>query len=198
MGNIRLYGSTSGYVEIAPPAVGANNVLTLPTDSIQPGIVLINTTSFSAASTVSVNNCFTSAYENYQIVFNFNGSTTGETLLRMRVSGTDTSGTSYDSQRIEGTSSSTGGAINTSTSSFNIGYAASAATTFNAFTNILAPQLATNTSMISSALRDSGVGGLWPQSAVGRLRNTTQYDGFTLFPTSGTMTGNIRVYGYRN
>ena len=30
MGNVRLYGSTSGYTELAPPAVAGDNVLTLP------------------------------------------------------------------------------------------------------------------------------------------------------------------------
>ena len=30
MGNLRLYGSTSGYVEIAPPAVAGTTTLTMP------------------------------------------------------------------------------------------------------------------------------------------------------------------------
>ena len=33
MGNLRLYGSTSGYVEIAPPAVAGTTTLTLPSTS---------------------------------------------------------------------------------------------------------------------------------------------------------------------
>jgi len=31
MGNVRLYGSTSGYTELAPPAVAPDGVLSLPT-----------------------------------------------------------------------------------------------------------------------------------------------------------------------
>jgi hypothetical protein len=30
MGNVRLYGATSGYVEIAPPDIGTNSTVTLP------------------------------------------------------------------------------------------------------------------------------------------------------------------------
>ena len=30
MGNVRLYGSTSGYTELAPPAVAPDGVLSLP------------------------------------------------------------------------------------------------------------------------------------------------------------------------
>jgi hypothetical protein len=30
------------------------------------------------------------------------------------------------------------------------------------------------------------------------VTNTTSYDGFTFYPDSGTVTGTLRVYGYKN
>jgi hypothetical protein len=32
----------------------------------------------------------------------------------------------------------------------------------------------------------------------GQLTTSTQYDGFTIYPNSGNITGTVRVYGYRN
>ena len=39
----------------------------------------------------------------------------------------------------------------------------------------------------------------WNTYYNGHMNNTTQYTGFTILPSSGTLTGGtIRVYGYRN
>lgn len=44
MGNIRLYGDTSGYVEIAPPAIGTNSILTLPSSGSLASVILQEST----------------------------------------------------------------------------------------------------------------------------------------------------------
>ena len=46
-----------------------------------PGLVHVNTTTFTTQSSVSVNNCFTSTYENYQIKLNILGSTNQDVSL---------------------------------------------------------------------------------------------------------------------
>jgi hypothetical protein len=40
--------------------------------------------------------------------------------------------------------------------------------------------------------------GIDAHRAQGFLFNTTSYDGFTLYPASGTITGTAYVYAYRN
>lgn len=53
MGNIRLYGSTSGYTELAPPAVAGDNTLTLPAHGFGKILQVVSTAktdTFSSAS----------------------------------------------------------------------------------------------------------------------------------------------------
>lgn len=38
MANLRLYGDTSGYVELVAPTVGTNGTITLPTSGVIPGV----------------------------------------------------------------------------------------------------------------------------------------------------------------
>jgi hypothetical protein len=58
------------------------------------GLTLITTTSPSAATTVTINNCFSSAYRHYLITFNWNGSTADDTYFQFRY-GTTTQAAAY-------------------------------------------------------------------------------------------------------
>ena len=58
------------------------------------------------------------------------------------------------------------------------------------------PQAAAKTSGQSDYMTSSTNNFLQGTSGV-LINNTTQYEGFTLFPTSGTFSGTITVYGYR-
>jgi hypothetical protein len=61
-----------------------------------PGMVLIEKKPFTAVSSVSLDGCFTSAYNNYKVVVRFTSWTSGAYgTLRMRASGTDASGSDY-------------------------------------------------------------------------------------------------------
>ena len=54
MGNVRLYGATSGYTELAPPAVAGDNTLTLPSHGFGKVLQVVSgTTSTSVTSSTS-------------------------------------------------------------------------------------------------------------------------------------------------
>ena len=195
MGNIRLYGSTSGYVEIAPPAVGGSQVLTLPTDSVQPGLVLIATNAFSAVSSVSINNCFTSTYQNYRVVVSgYVASANTINYLRLRASSTDNSSASYGWAGCLSTSAGLTNLWGNGQTAFQIAYQTS--TDGHLVADIMNPQVASKTTIYMQSLKDVSSPENWNPS--GGFNATTQFDGFTLYPSSGTITGSIRVYGYRN
>jgi len=40
MGNIRLYGATSGYTELTGPDIGSNTIITLPGEGDIPSVVI--------------------------------------------------------------------------------------------------------------------------------------------------------------
>jgi hypothetical protein len=60
-----------------------------------PGLVLLNTTSFSAVASQSVNDVFSSTYDNYRIVCEFSSSTDQEIFFRLRASGADLTSNVY-------------------------------------------------------------------------------------------------------
>ena len=166
----------------------------------QGGLVLLNTTTFSAQSTVSINNAFSSTYDNYKVLVNLNSvSTTLNGQLRLRVSGTDdTSGFHYSS----GIST-----IPTTTTISNWNYQGT--TTFIPFRanssngnglgvseiNLFNPAKSIITIVTYNSLTNFGdtqfnIGG-------GQHFVNTAYDGFSLIASAGNMTGTIEVYGYK-
>lgn len=214
MGNIRLYGATSGYTELAPPAVAPDGVLALPSgtgtlatqayvdtaesDAIAAiGLVRINTTTFSAVSSVSLNNVFTSTYQNYRILFDYVASAQNNHSIRMRVAGTDNTSTNY-SKILQGSyvNNTAVTAGNTGNTSWDVLQNASAIYA-NASMDIYFPAGARSTSFSMAAYLQNSVAEYGLFSA-GIHNVNTAYDGFSLIAAAGTISGTIRIYGYKN
>jgi hypothetical protein len=172
----------------------AINGLTLPSDTFVSGMVLVNKTDFSAASSVSINNCFSAAYDNYKIIMSGSVSASSYIRTRMRASGVDVS-TNYNYN---------GFYCNTSAVGFESGAASGAASAtiigrwiINyrcSLDGIIAsPFLAQETNHIATSdNRDA----LYKFSST--HLTATSYDGITIYPDSGNFTGTVRVYGLRN
>ena len=63
----------------------------------EPGLVLLNTQTFSAASTISFpDNTFTAAYNAYSFVLNVTGSTAVNVRARLRANGVDNYSANYN------------------------------------------------------------------------------------------------------
>ena len=197
---IRLNGSTSGYIELAAPAVAGNTVLTLPTDSIQPGMVLVGASTFSSASTVSINNCFTSAYENYVLFIRLTEASATSTISsRLRVGGTDASGGDYFWQDVSGFGSTAGAGQSSGQTAFSFGTVLNTGADRYAYRfDLYGPQLAVKTlGLYEGGYQNNG--GTYITNQINTVHTaSTSYDGISFYPSSGTITGTIRVYGYRN
>lgn len=164
---------------------------------VAPGIRLVNTISFTSQTSISINDVFTSDYSVYQVVVDF-GSTSllGAALqMRFRTAGTDNSTSNYFGNNVYGLytggSPLTQGSVNGGTI-LTVGYTGSANESAFIALWISRPQLATQTywSSFNPAAGSTQFGG-------GRFGATTQFDGFTL-SSAASMTGAIRVYGYKN
>ena len=194
-GNIRLYGTT-GYVELAAPATGNNATLTLPTDSIQPGVVLVANQTFTSTTSVILNNCFSTTYDNYRIIVRVTHSASSNFFARLRSAGTDASGSNYyhNGAYVQGA---------TAPATYN----SNAATAWNIIVSssylnrlitldVAEPFKAANTSMLCSSQETNGSlvgeysGGGWHLLA-------NSYDGFSI-TFDNNSTGYIKIYGYRN
>jgi hypothetical protein len=160
------------------------------------GMVLLNTTSFSAVSSQSINDVFSATYTNYKIIVR-SEITTGSDIgfrFRLRVSGSDASGSNYNNQLFQGSVTSTAVVqFNSETSWQTAGLNASSDQPNLQIIELNNPFLAKKTNHITQFFNPLG-------SAVGFLAGshtlTTSYTGFTIFPASSTITGSVSVYGY--
>ena len=154
------------------------------------------TVSFSAASTVSLNGVFSANYTNYSVIIEGTRSTNNIIYARYRASGSDNSTATYGNGVIK----NTGGTPTVSATATNdaqidfLGTSDSQSYYINM--SISNPFIASNTLSISSTINglystQQVVGNSW-----GRKADTTSYDGITFYPSTGTITGTISVYGY--
>ena len=193
MGSVRLYGASSGYLELQAPDVAPDAALVLPSDSLQPGLVHLHTESFSAQSTVIIDDVFSSDYENYAIILRALGSTEYTGRIRLRASGTDdTTANAYVLQAVRGitTSATAFNTVNNLWDAIFYGDATAAVAQYQFYRPAVAATTFFTGSFFGRTDYTACVGGYHTQA--------TAYDGFTLIASGGTFTGSIRVYGYRN
>lgn len=165
------------------------------------GMVLINTTSISAASTTNVNNVFSATYQNYYINFTMSNISTTDmrTGFRLRAAGTDAV-VNYNSQRVGGYQSTTfseSDPMGTDEWFFvqgNSGTPTNSAVSFWIYN----PFDVSPTKFISQSFDRSSTIGLIVGNNMGHNTNATSYDGFTLQTATGTISGTLRIYGLRN
>ena len=167
---------------------------------VSPGMVLVATASPSAVASVSINNCFTSTYENYRIVISVNNATgaTAGLNLRLRVGGVDTTSL-YVCQLLEAYSGTVTTTLNPSgTDDWYCGNIhTTSIDTATAF-DIYRPQTAKKTAYTGQTEYTAVGTAFVSQMIAGIQDSTTQFDGFTILFGGTNFTGNIRVYGYAN
>ena len=149
-------------------------------------------TAFTSASQVDVDNCFTSTYTNYVVQLTITGGTaTGSVWMRLRVGGT-TATTNYKSVWIKSEATSVGAA--TGTTGFQFSEAASS-TSSSSIMYVYAPQLAA----ITRATSHGALAFTTPNTEgyIGSHQHNaaTAYDGLSILPTSGNITGYYTIYG---
>jgi hypothetical protein len=160
------------------------------------GLNLINTTSFTAQSSVSVDNVFSATYDTYVIRCSYVGSVDSGCDMRLRVSNADNSAANYERQLFNVSNATTSFTRLTGQTSYtNI---AAHTTTYNGI-NILEIHRPFNTSPTLAISLGNTEGGATDVRAVNQyMKHTasTSFTGFTLYPGSGTITGSISVLGY--
>jgi len=180
--------ATNGIVLLTPSSVDVTG-----SGSETATINANGSVTFSACATLSLNDVFSSTYDNYVINIRHKGSTLQALYARMRASGTDnTTANSYTYQHLLATSTSITGARATTTTSF---WAAASATQQDGFTVYLyGPALAQPTAARSVTVYGEDSARIFDNAWT--HNQSTSYDGFTLaMNISGTFTGLIKVYG---
>jgi hypothetical protein len=164
------------------------------------GLVLLNTTTFSAQSSQAVNSVFSATYRNYRITFDITGNTADATIYLKFRSGTTDNSTSYYYQLGQFTESSTltyavaanqttGFSICEVDGANSVHYQALSIDIFRPFEAVY------TAGHLQASSQSTGGALLGRQGALQHLQ-AVSYDGINIIASAGNITGAIQVYGY--
>ena len=173
-------------------AASLNANLSFAASSPAGGLTLVTSASGSAAASIIIDNCFSSTYENYRILFVGKTSADIFCTIQLRVGGV-AAATNYATQMMNASGSSVSAARLTAQTSGRI-FASNSDDTNAASIDIFKPNLAIATGY--SVLNANMSGTIDQYVITGRHSTATAYDGFAVTPASGTITATIYVYGY--
>jgi hypothetical protein len=173
--------AAGGLVQIVPTSITATG-----------GSGSISSTgevSFTSASAIGINGCFTSTYDDYRIIFKLTAGTQA-TNMRLRVSNADNSTANYAYQikfsAWTGSSSESGATGQTSWP--NSGAGELTVQTID----IMSPFTTANTTLHTLYSHNANAG-----LRIYQFRANTSFDGISVFPSSGTISGSFVIYGYK-
>ena len=150
---------------------------------------------FTSAATISLNGVFTSEFDNYMIMIRGSASTGVNLEGRLRVSGTDASGSDYVHQYLDANDATLSSGRSAAGTKFR--FAGLSATQRSGYTMFAyGPNLTQPTAFSSISADDYLSAYISDWTATHSL--STSYDGLTIIPTTGTVTGLVVVYGLGN
>ena len=159
------------------------------------GMSMLATSTFSAQTTISVSNIFTSSWDNYKILINITSASADNTLLlRLRSNTTDNATTSYNRQELTANSTTVTAGQGGSQTAFLAGkYNTAGGSSEVTLYNPLATQYTWST-----AIGVSPTSTVTMANSAGFFTATTSFNGFSLVTGGGNITGTVRVYGLRS
>jgi hypothetical protein len=178
---------------------GASFVDVYPAAATNQGLTLINTTSFSGVSSVSLpTNTFSTTYNQYKILVVITASTaTASINARFRAAGVDYSTGTYTRQFLEaGNTTVAGGRATSQTSMTQLLYSQTANENV---TNIMEASNLMQTGQYANIASFAPLvvsGNIQVDFKVFTAGVTTNFDSMTFFPTTGNISGKVMVYGY--
>lgn len=162
-------------------------------------LTLITASPFSSASSKSLDGCFDGTYDAYLVLVRITGNSASQTIsMRLRASSTDlTSGYTYAILGLNEGAAADNHAASAAGSWFLLSTYSGAAGIYSASIDIFDPYgtSAKDFHVQSSGATSAPSYAAW--SGGGYNASTTQYDGFTIYPNTGTITGTVWVYGYQ-
>jgi hypothetical protein len=166
----------------------------------EPGLVLLNTTNFSAVASQAVT-AFSATYDNYKIIVDITGnSTSADINLKLRSGATDNSLDYTQAVTVVSVSGSTTNLSQSAlTTGFRINGVHSGTTTSHTQTSqidLFRPFLAVWTTHNALISYRSGAGDYYGGAGTGLHAVTTSFDGINLIASAGTITGRIQIFGY--
>jgi len=158
------------------------------------GMSLISTTSFSAVAAFNLNNVFSATYDSYRLITTWQASANASPIIRLRGSGTDETTSYYYGLNYfaSGSQAANSGNNQTSWNMMSNAGVDSLHWVQMDLTDPFASKMTTGTTSLAWGFAAS-FGEMF--DGVIKNGNTTSYDGISIIPSSGTITGTISVWG---
>lgn len=180
------WGNVGGLVLVTPSTI-ANSGGSASTSGGQ--------VTFTGVSSISLNGVFSSTYDTYLVVLRGTISADNPIQFRLRAAGTDNSSANYYFQFLQASAATVAAGRFSMNSSHQLGNF-DAAADYAVEMTVSTPAAAAYTIIKSDSSHQAEFTGIEIYRGLHNL--ATAYDGFTLYPTGGTITGKARVYGYKN
>ena len=155
--------------------------------------------SFTTATSVSLNGVFTSAYNSYRMLIRVPNTSGGASLtFRFRNAGTDNTSNNYVQtwfyNRSTGTTQTNNG---TGTGAGLLQWNAAESNTFLMWIgDVVNPAVVGRKSLFGKGNSGDATTFFVLDSSIMFQLNTLSFDGFTIFPTAGNITGTVQILGY--
>lgn len=176
--------ATNGLVVMTPASISYSGT--------SASINADGSVSYTSMTSLSLNGVFTGDYDNYMIIGRLQGGPCNM-QMKLRSGGSDTSSSSYNNDifHSSGSTNSSGRYHSVSDMYFgDVGNTASAGYVGYLF----GPYLTQPTAVRSVSTRDNSGGYISHYSNM--HATSSSYDGFTTYPSSGSVTGLITVFGF--
>jgi hypothetical protein len=166
-----------------------------------PGLVLLNTTSFSGVASQAVSSVFTATYSHYVVHLELTAVATADAdiHLKLRATATDSSTAYYQTRQRINSSNTTITEILNGSNGFHIGEwdSGTPLAVYNSHIDIINPFEASRLTSMKHFFGSVNVSGNMAATyGAGHQGDATSFNGFNIIGTGGTMTGKISVYAY--
>ena len=176
--------------------------------SASQGLVLITSNKFDSVTSVSINNCFTTTYQNYRVLLTLtNVNSDSDFTLRLRSGGQDNPSNFYDNSFVGiDTANAASNATGTSTA-FLVGESDNGITAssgaksirYRLLLDFFSPAELENTVIIGQyAFVNKAATLSIARNGAGQFQYITSFDGFSFISSvANSISGIVRVYGYK-
>jgi hypothetical protein len=159
------------------------------------GVTLLVNQTFTAQTSVAVDNVFTSAYDDYRVVYEFQNSASSGYTINLRAAGSTVLGSDYKWQTVRTTGTGVTGDGATAASAWSSVNSNGVNRRQHYAMNIYNPARTMQTTMDAQVWQWDG-----SQSGVtqwGFEGNSLARDGIIITQNSGNITGSVKIYGMR-
>lgn len=172
----------------------------LLTGNGRAGLTHLNTTEFTASSSILIQSIFSTTYDAYRVILDLSGASTSLAINTRLASGASiNSASNYYYGGLFGRSNGTTGSFNGSAAQqWQFGGATNAqANLWSCSFDLVNPIQSQRTAIIWQQTSVDGTS-FYGSSVSGYHDENNQFDGIAFLASSGNVSGVVRIYGYRN